>query len=164
MELKKLERKDERQFRELNETIRANLSNSDYFMPLGEVVFENFYNPDMFMTYGFFDGEKLAACSLLSFDEDDLKELKQLLRLDGKTAEMGASMTLPEYRGNNLMFKINEKLLNEAKTTDLKYIVATAHPNNVASNMSLKKLGMIKAAEINRHGKFKRNVYLYTIK
>lgn len=164
MELKKLQKSDKEQFRTLNETIRNNLANSAFFIPLGDFVFENFYKPDMFITYGFFDGEKLAACSLLSLDEDDLSELKELLKLDGKTAELGASMTLPDYRGNNLMLKINQKLLSEAAPAGLKYIVATAHPDNVASNSSLKKLGMEKVAEINRHGTYKRNVYLYTVK
>lgn len=164
MELKKLQKSDEEQFRALNETIRDNLANSAFFIPLGNFVFDNFYKPDMFITYGFFDGEKLAACSLLSLDEEDLSELKQLLKLDGKTAELGASMTLPDYRGNNLMFKINQQLLSEAPSANLKYIVATAHPDNIASNSSLKKLGMEKVAEIDRHGVYKRNVYLYTVK
>ena len=58
------------------------------------------------------------------------------------------------------MHKVNSKLIEIAKKKGFEYLVATAHPDNVASNKSLAKLGMECKAQIIRAGKYLRNVYM----
>ena len=69
-------------------------------------------------------------------------------------------MVLPEYRGQNLMLDVNNALLNVAKEMGIDYFVATVHPDNIASNRSVQKMGMQLKTTITRTGGYERNVYL----
>lgn len=93
-------------------------------------------------------------------DIEDLKyELESLNIEPNDCAEIGASMTLKNARGKKCMLNINKKLLELAKDKGLKYIIATAHPDNIASNISLKNLDMKFIKEFSRHS-FPRNFYI----
>ena len=63
----------------------------------------------------------------------------------------------------NFMLRINEKLLDRAKDLGIEYLVATAHPENVASNKSLGKLGMECKGQFMRYGKYLRNYLVMKI-
>lgn len=147
----------------LSEKTLTNLDRKEFFGGIGPFILDNFFKEDMFITFGAFDMDKLIAFSLISRDENDLLELKKLLNLTEKTAEIGASMVDIDYRGNNLMYIINQKLIEQAKLTDIKHIVATAHPDNISSNTSLQKVGLKKISFINRYGVKPRNVYLLNL-
>ena len=58
------------------------------------------------------------------------------------------------------MYNINVKVVEKAREMGFKRLVATVHPDNVASRTSAEKLGFVKKAVIQRQGKYLRNVYL----
>ena len=109
---------------------------------------------------GIFDGEKLVAISGLILTETFYGEIRDVLGLQGKKiAEVGGSMVLHEYRGQNLMLKINKMLVELAREQGYEHLVATVHPDNVASRTSAETLGFVKKDCIMRKGRFLRNVY-----
>ena len=95
----------------------------------------------------------------MNFDEFRELSVASGISLERKGAELGGSMVLPDYRGQNLMYDVNKKLLEVAKENGIEYLVATVHPENIASNRSVLKLGMQKTATIVRTGGYLRNVY-----
>ncbi|MCC8143697.1 MAG: GNAT family N-acetyltransferase, partial [Tannerellaceae bacterium] len=123
-----------------------------------------FFEGSKNVLYGVMDNGVLAAVSGLLFDLDDFTEEFKLLQIrPEEVGEIGGSMTLPVYRNKGYMSAINKELMGVAGQMGLKYIVATAHPDNVASNKSLQKLGMQKIKEFCRHGEYVRSLYIYKI-
>ena len=57
------------------------------------------------------------------------------------------------------MREINSVIMSEAKNQGFVYLVATAHPDNIASNTSLSKLGLSYKKTVVRTGGYLRNVY-----
>ena len=51
-------------------------------------------------------------------------------------------MVLPEYRRNGIMYNLEKLLLKEAVKYKFQYVIATAHPNNIASIKTLEKVGL----------------------
>ena len=113
--------------------------------------------------YAWFTNEQLTqliAISGLILTETFYGEIRDVLGLQGKKiAEVGGSMVLPEYRGQNLMLKINKMLVELAREQGYEHLVATVHPDNVASRTSAETLGFVKKDCIMRKGRFLRNVY-----
>ena len=69
-------------------------------------------------------------------------------------------MVLPEYRGQNLMLQLNRKLVSYARDKGYEYLVATVHPDNVASRTSAETLGFKLHSRFMRKGRFLRNLYV----
>jgi len=159
MQIRQLTIDDRQLFNEFNKTILGGLKNLDWFIPFSpddnDVLKKEH---DLFI--GQFDGDRLVAISGLIFAENFLGEIRQVLGLEGfKIAEVGGSMVLPEYRGQNIMLKLNKMLVEIAKERGYQYLVATVHPDNVASRTSAETLGFIKKDCILRKGHYLRNVY-----
>ena len=162
-EVRRLDKSNQQDFIEFNRIIRANLSNPEWFMPFSEENMRHTFDKDStLVVYGAFVDGVLAAISLFDTNEEEFKELSVVANvgLDKKGAELGGSMVLPQYRGQNLMLDINNELVSVAKEMGLNYFVATVHPDNVASNRSVQKMGMEKKAVVTRTGGYLRNVYL----
>ncbi|MFW2567902.1 GNAT family N-acetyltransferase [Aliarcobacter butzleri] len=162
MKILKLDKKYKNDFIHINNTTKEYLSNPSFFI---EFFTENEINSflateDKAIFYGVIENEKLVAISGLFFEiEDFLDELK-LLNINPKDiAEIGACMTLPTSRSKGYMLNLNKELLKIAKTKKIKYILATAHPENISSNKSLQNLKMKFIKEFTRHN-FPRNLYI----
>ena len=162
VEIKRLDKSHHKAFKDINNIIRQNLTNSTWFMPFSEENLGNtFDEKSSLVIYGAFVDGVLAAVSLIDTNEDEFNELAVKLGVKNlKGAELGGSMVLPEYRGKNLMYKINAELIDYAKKASFEYLVATAHPDNIASNSSLKKLNMEYKIKVIRTGGYERNVYI----
>ena len=159
METRHLTTSDRKIFDEFNSVILDALKNKEWFIPFDkdDPVLEESH--DYFI--GYFDGDKLAAISALIFDEHFLGELREITGLGGKKiAEVGGSMVLPEYRGQNLMLQLNRKLVSYARDKGYEYLVATVHPDNVASRTSAETLGFKLHSRFMRKGRFLRNLYV----
>ena len=159
MTIRQLTIQDKQLFNEFNKKILDVITNSEWFIPFSpddnQVLMPD---PDLFL--GQFDGDKLVAISGLILTETFYGEIRDVLGLQGKKiAEVGGSMVLPEYRGQNIMLKLNKMLVQIAKDQGFEYLVATVHPDNVASRTSAETLGFIKKDCILRKGRFLRNVY-----
>jgi RimJ/RimL family protein N-acetyltransferase len=131
-------------------------------MPFSEENLQNtFAEGSSLVIYGAFIDGTLGAVSLFDTNQEEFKELAKVCGVStDKGAELGGSMVLPDFRGQNLMLDINLKLIEVAKRMGLKYFVATVHPDNIASNSSVKKLGMQYVTTITRTGGYLRNVYI----
>ncbi|MBR7110629.1 MAG: GNAT family N-acetyltransferase [Clostridia bacterium] len=149
-------------FLNINKVIRETITNSSWFMPISIDHLENTFDANStLVVYGAEVDGKIACVSTYDTDKEECCELTRALGIESdKVAEIGYSMTLPEYRGQNLMQKVNLALIEIAKEQGIEYLVATAHPDNIASNKSLAKIGMECKTQIIRAGKYLRNVYM----
>ena len=162
-EVKRLGKEHQQDFINFNRIIRQNLANPKWFMPFSEEnMTHTFDEGNTLVVYGVFVDGVLAAISLFDTNFEEFKELSLAVGIDlnKKGAELGGSMVLPQYRGQNLMLDINNKLVEVAKEMGIDYFVATVHPDNVASNRSVQKMGMQLKNTITRTGGYERNVYL----
>ena len=162
MEIIRLTKENHADFVHINEVIRQNLDNPLWFMPFSKENLVNTFRDNSSLTVcGAVVDNKLACVSVFDKDESEWSELCDAVGIKSKkVAELGGSMTLPEYRGQGLMQKVNLALIEIAKEQGLEYLVATAHPDNIASNKSLAKIGMECKTQIIRANKYLRNVYL----
>ena len=160
MEIRQLTEKDRESLLNLIDTIEEKLENKTWWLPISAEALENFFNKDWTIFYGAFDGEKLVAASALFINKYYFESIvSHLENVDiNKFGKIGRCMVHPDYRGNNLMFKINQKLVKIAKSMNLEYLGAIAHPQNIASNTSLQKLGLRVAQTIIKDGKYPRNI------
>lgn len=161
MEIKQLTKEFQNQLNTLVKTTIQNMTNPDWLIALTDEEIDNIFDNKNAVIYGMVEEKKLLAMSGLFFDESDFLEIIKLLKIENcKVAEIAECMTFPKYRGNNYMLKINLSLLQKARKLGFEYVIATAHPDNIASNKSLQKLGLKCYGQIFRYGKFLRNYYM----
>lgn len=162
IEIKRLDKNNQQDFIEFNRVIADNLQNSKWFIPFSqENLLHTFDEGSSLVVYGAFVDGVLACISLFDMNWAEFEEVALAVGVDKKRkgAELGGCMVLPTFRGKNLMFEVNKALISVAKEMGIEYFVATAHPDNVASNRSLQKLGMEQKKTIIRCGEYLRNVY-----
>ena len=158
MEIKKIEKSYHKELKGLIKTVAKALPKKEWLITPSEEAIENLFESELFDYWGVFENDKLLAISSLSYDEEDFADIVKLLGIEGKNvAEIAECMTLPQARGNNFMFKINSVLFQRAREKGIEYLIATAHPDNNASNHSLQKLGMEIKGQFYRYGKNLRN-------
>lgn len=148
----------------MSKIIYEALPSKELLIPMTPEEYDDTYtdvNDDV--VYGIFrNGELIATSSLLH----DVRayavnpELEEILR--HPCIEIGESMVLPAYRGRSLMLRLNELIKAEAKRQGVRYMLATAHPDNKASNDSLIRLGYKIIKEFTRAGK-RRNLLVMGI-
>ena len=164
MNIKLLTSEYQNQLRVLVKTTIQNLINPEWLIALTDNEIDNIFENKNVLLYGAFENEKLLAISGLFFDESDYIDIVKLLGIENKkVSEIAECMTFPEYRGNNYMLKINRVIIEKAKELGVEYLIATAHPDNIASNTSLTKLGMKCSGQMQRYGKYLRNYYVMKI-
>lgn len=155
---------DRSSHKKMSEIIYEALPNKEMLIPMTEEEYNDTYtdeNEDV--VYGIFDGDNLIATSSLLHDirayavNEELKDIMQY-----KCVEIGESMVLPEFRGQGWMLQLNRLIKEEAKRQGVKYMLATAHPDNIASNTSLQHLGYKIIKEFTRAGK-RRNLLVMEI-
>lgn len=156
---------DRARHKEMSDIIYEALPNKEMLIPMTEDEYDDTYTDEnQDVVYGVFKGDTLIATSSLLHDVRAYSvnpELKEVLTFP--CVEIGESMVLPEYRGRNLMFRLNELIKAEAIRQGCRYMLATAHPDNKASNASLCKLGYKIIREFTRAGK-RRNLLLLDLK
>ncbi len=162
-EIKRLTHEHIEDFLALCREIEKAIANPDWFHAFSRETAEFFFGPEnTHIIYGCFVDGSLAGVSLYDYDRAQHAWISEPCGIpaDALGAEVGGSMVRPAYRGQNIMYDINAKLVEEAKKQGLTYFVATAHPDNIASNSSLKKLGLrFTTTGINPNGII-RNLYV----
>lgn len=149
---KEIERKDEKQLRNLIKTVLEGLENPKYFIPYADWELDELYNKEYAPLHGAYDGEKLVGMAQLYVKEDFLKEYIDILGLNGyKVCELGGNLVLPEYRGQGIMYELIKIQAKLAKDMGFDYIISMAHPDNMGSKKSLMKLGLeyVKTTTVN---------------
>ena len=154
---------DKEAFARMNKETYYKQMDPSFFIPFSAMEIERNFSPEaQDILLGIFENGQLVAVSGLLFDLSDFKELDALKGKDldlQRTAEIGGCMTSPGHRNNGYMRMINECILRTAKERKLRHLIATAHPHNLPSNTSLRKLGMQLLTVIERHS-YPRNLYL----
>lgn len=165
-EIKVLDESNSRDFINLSNSVYAFLDNKEWYIPMSDENMHGALGNKLFTVVGAFKDGVLAGVSLIDRTPEEFCDLKKAANVtEGKKgAELGACMVLPKYRGNNLMHIMNTELVRLAKENGIDYLVASAHPDNIASNTSLKKLGFLHKAVITRAGHYIRNAYYMEIK
>ena len=136
-----------------------NIPRPEFFIKINDEEEKVLFNENLCIVFGAFEKGKLVAASSLYFNqENDVSEFLSLP--SGECGEIAHSIVLPKFRGNNLMLSLNKEILLEAQKLKIKYLLATAHPENIASNQSLLALGLKKIDRFMRHENFDRNIYL----
>ncbi len=160
MQIQQLSNKHLESLKQIINIALKNIQDPNWFIPLDPDNIDKIFDLNICAIYGIFDNDKLLAISGLFWDESDYHDIKKTLNIsDKKVVEIAECITLPEARGNNYMLTLNKLLLQKAKEMGYQYIIATAHPDNIASNKSLTKLGMTTSNQILRYDKYLRNVY-----
>lgn len=78
-------------------------------------------------------------------------------------AHMESAAVLPEYRGLRIQNKLMAKGFELLKDTEYKYVMGTAHPENIFSVNNFKKLGYEIVADVKKYGGLRRYVFNQTI-
>lgn len=162
MEIRRLDKTFLNEYKKLSKTVLDLLQDKSWFIPFDEDVIDSMFEEDSsLIVYGCIIDGVLAAVSMLDLNWEEFIEIGEAASIDlnKKGAEMGGSMVLPAFRGQNLMLEMNRALLEEAKKNQFSFLLATAHPDNKASNTSLQKLGFVHKNTIIRTGKYVRHVY-----
>ncbi len=160
MKIQQLSHNHLKDLKQIIDIALKNITNPKWFIPLDPSNIDNIFDLNICNIYGIFDNDKLLAISGLFWDESDYQDIKQLLNIqNAKVAEIAECITIPQARGNNYMLKLNQLLVQKAKELGYQYLIATAHPDNIASNKSLQNLGMTSNKQFYRYDKFLRNIY-----
>ena len=108
---KEIEKKDEKQLRNLIKTVLGGLENPQFFIPYADWELEQLYDKSYAPLHGAYDGDKLVGMAQLYIRQDFLQEYIDILDLNGyKVCELGGNLVLPEYRGNGIMYKLIHNL------------------------------------------------------
>ena len=74
-------------------------------------------------------------------------------------AHMESAAVLPEYRGLRIQNQLMAKGFELLKDTEYKYVMGTAHPDNVFSVNNFQKLGYEIVADVTKYGGLRRYVF-----
>lgn len=149
---KKIEKKDEKQLRELINKVVDNLENPNFFIKFEEWELEKLYDESYALLHGAYDGDKLVGMSQLYVRQDFLKEYIDILGLNKyKVCELGGNLVLPEYRGRGIMYRLDKMQMEIAKYMSFDYIISMCHPDNISSKKTIIKLGLeyVKTEKVN---------------
>lgn len=157
---RKISKEEASKVRELINTVIGGLENPEFFIPYEEWEYEKMFDESYAPLYGAYDGDKLVAMGQLYVQQDMLQEYIKLLGLEGKkVCELGGALCLKEYRKQGIMTHIMGILEGYAKDNHFDYIITMAHPDNIASNQLIHKLGIEYVKTEVVHSGFLRKIY-----
>ena len=165
-EVRQLTYEDGDEYFELIDAIEKQLDDELYWLPISAASRDHFFDDDWTTILGMYKDGKLIAASSLFYNSNEYGESASVIGLGpsaGRIAEIGRCMVLPDYRKNNYMLLLNERLVDIAKARHVNTIIATAHPDNEGSCRSLEKLGMKKEGFVIKNGSYPRNIYTMSI-
>lgn len=140
---KEVEPKDEKQVRDLINTVLGDLDRKEFFIPYANWELERLFDKSYAHLHGAYDGNKLVGMAQLYVNQEFLKEYKEVLDVsDKKVAELGGDLVLSEYRGRGIMTALIKMQADLAKDMGFDYVISMAHPDNIGSNKALQKIGL----------------------
>ena len=123
-EIKRLEEIHLSEYKALTKKVLALIPNPDWFMGLSEELLNTMFSAEStLVAYGYFVDGVLAGTSLYDTCKEEFEEIAIASGADltKKGAEIGVSMVLPRYRGQNIMHKLNVALIEAAKAAGFEY-------------------------------------------
>ena len=165
MNIRVLDKNDKAALEQLIFTIENALPVAEWWIPIDDIERSHFFDADWTCFLGAFnDDNELVAASALFFNEHEFAEEAEKLGLDIRStnvAEVGRCMVHPDFRGHNLMCELNKRLCSIARNRGIDTILAVAHPDNIASNSSFRRLGAELKATATVFGSYLRNIYIF---
>lgn len=121
------------------------------------------FDSSIAITYGAYDNNQLVGTAQLYLSENYVSKIKEILELkNSKVAELGGALVLEEYRNKGIIKNLLSILIEEAKDKNYDYLVATVHPENIASNKAVLSTNAKIVKTVNL-GEYLRNIYLLEI-
>ena len=158
MTIRRLTPSDKESFFSLSKTVVDALENKDFLIPMTEEeAIVTFHADSEDIVLGAFDGNRLVATLGLFHDIHDYSEVMPEHFLSLKGAEIGEAMVSPELRRSGLMNGLWASLKAIISRSDLDFLLATAHPDNI-SNHLMQKDGFTLHKVFERRG-YTRNMY-----
>ena len=123
--------------KKLYKIVFEDLCGKEYIRPFTQETYDTFY--DIAYNVGAYDGKTLVGMGRLrTVERDELDEFKTALELTDKcVAECSSYLVLPKYRGQGIMKKLQDILLQRARELGFRFVLASVHPENVASQKVL---------------------------
>ena len=141
MEIRKLNLLDKKELFNLIENIESSLVDDSFWIPIDDISKNHFFDNDWTWFYGAFYEEKLVGAIGLFFNPIAYEEnLEQLKIFSNKTVELGRLMVNSDYRGKSIGKKMIKYVLDNFQ--DYELIIATVHPENIASKKTLIDSGL----------------------
>lgn len=158
MTIRRLTPSDKESFFSLSKTVVDALENKDFLIQMTEEEASVTFHADSEdIVLGAFDGNRLVATLGLFHDIHDYSEVMPEHFLSLKGAEIGEAMVSPELRRSGLMNGLWASLKAIISRSDLDFLLATAHPDNI-SNHLMQKDGFTLHKVFERRG-YTRNMY-----
>ena len=131
MNIRVLDKNDKAALEQLIYTIENALPVAEWWIPIDDIERSHFFDADWTCFLGAFnDDNELVAASALFFNEHEFAE------------------------------ELNKRLCSIARNRGIDTILAVAHPDNVASNSSFRRLGAELKATATVFGSYQRNMYI----
>lgn len=148
MDIRKLEEKDAKEFSELIVNMYSHLDNLEWFTPMPydlDNVKGMISNP-RFYIIGAFINDKLVGVSSLDYKCGKLiGKINFPSECDtNKLVEIGFNLVHYDYRGNKIMQKLIDFLLEKIKNDGFEWASTKVHEDNIASNKSCENKGFKK--------------------
>ena len=139
------------------------LERKEFFIPFSNEEINSMFDEKHAIVYGAYDNDKLVGTAQLYLNDEFVDMIKESLNIKNELAcEFGGILVLPEYRCLGIMKRFAAILLNEARKREYNYVVAVAHPENIASNKAISSTGA-KFMKTDYLGKYYRNMYLLSL-
>lgn len=163
IEYRKIDITDKDNLKNLIDIVLNGLERKEFFIPFTEEEIDMMFDSSIAITYGAYDNNKLVGTAQLYLSENYVSEIKKILELkNSKVAELGGALALKEYRNKGIIKNLLSILIEEAKDKNYDYLVATVHPENIASNKAALSTNAKIVKTVNL-GEYLRNIYLLEI-
>lgn len=162
--IRKLNAEDETQLNTLIHEVENGLKEEKFWLPIGEVSKIHFFDDEWTYFLGAFVEEQLIGAVALFFNENEYGESIRVLGINPEdVAECGRAMVKPDYQGKGIMKKLSELLIDYARQRGIKKIIATVHPNNIASQTVVASLGFKKKAFVTKMHQYDRDILVLEV-
>lgn len=159
MQIRTLTPADRTAFFELSHDVVEALQHKDWLIPMTEEEADvTFANGTDDVVLGGFINNRLVATLGLFHDIRDYASVLPAEYLTLKGAEIGEAMVHPSLRNTGLMNSLWLALKDIISQSDLDFLLATAHPDNI-SNHLMQKDGFTLHTVFERRG-YRRNMYV----
>lgn len=163
IEYRKIDITDKDNLKNLIDIVLNGLERKEFFIPFTKEEIDMMFDSSIAITYGAYDNNKLVGTAQLYLSENYVSEIKEILELkNSKVAELGGALVLEEYRNKGIIKNLLSILIEEAKDKNYDYLVATVHPENIASNKVVLSANAKIVKTVNL-GEYLRNIYLLEI-
>ena len=153
------------QIKTLHDTVYELMERKELYIPKTDKHFTKVFKSNyIVLNYGAYVGDKLIGMASVLVSKEFTKQYAKILKIKHKeTCNLGHYLMLPEYRRRGIMTKLQNIVLDFARGAGYKYIIGTAHAENIASVSVLRKVMKPYEKIITTKSGFKRQLFFAEI-